>query len=243
VISESAARRLGFRDPQQAIGKEMSAPLTLPEYGMVPVTIVGVVGDARFRSMRDPLQPIMYVTQKNQFSQIEVRFDGSPLRAYQGVEKIWQDTLPQVPFKADFASDLLRAEYQREAARGELFAAFAVLAVVIGCLGLFGLAAFTAERRTKEIGIRKVLGAKTRDIVRLLVWQFSRPVLIANLIAWPIAWWIMRDWLNGFDARIALGPLPFLLAGALALGIAIVTIATHAWYVAQTRPIKALRYE
>jgi putative ABC transport system permease protein len=120
---------------------------------------------------------------------------------------------------------------------------FAILAVVIGCLGLFGLAAFTAERRTKEIGIRKVLGARTRDIVRLLVWQFSRPVLIANLVAWPVAWWLMRGWLNGFDTRVTLTPLPFVEAGLLAVIIAAGTIAGHAVRVAQASPIKALRYE
>ena len=98
--------------------------------------------------------------------------------------------------------------YKAEDARAKIFAAFAILAVIIGCLGLFGLAAFTAERRTKEIGIRKVLGARTRDIVRLLVWQFSRPVLIANVLAWPVAWWLMRDWLNTFDAADRAGPDP-----------------------------------
>ena len=106
-----------------------------------------------------------------------------------------------------------------------------------------GLAAFTAERRTKEIGIRKVLGARTRDIVRLLVWQFTRPVILANLIAWPVAWWVMRDWLNTFDARIDLGPTPFVLAGLLALAIAVATIAGHAIKVARANPIHALRYE
>ena len=115
--------------------------------------------------------------------------------------------------------------------------------MIVACLGLFGLAAFTAERRTKEIGIRKVLGARSRDIVRLLAWQFSKPVIIANLIAWPVAWWVMRDWLNGFDSRIALGPTPFLLAGGLALVIAIGTIAGHAFKVARSNPIHALRYE
>ena len=109
-----------------------------------------------------------------------------------------------MPFNAKFSEDIVRELYKAEDARAQIFAAFALLAVIIGCLGLFGLAAFTAERRTKEIGIRKVLGARTRDIVRLLVWQFSRPVIIANLIAWPVAWWLMRDWLNGFDQRIAL---------------------------------------
>ena len=115
--------------------------------------------------------------------------------------------------------------------------------MAIGCLGLFGLAAFNAERRTLEIGIRKVLGARTRDIVRLLVWQFSRPVLLANLIAWPIAWWAMRDWLNGFDLRIAIDPWLFAGAGLLALVIAAATVATHAVRVARTHPIHALRYE
>jgi putative ABC transport system permease protein len=122
----------------------------------------------------------------------------------------------------------------------EIFAGFAVL---ISCLGLFGLAAFTAERRTKEIGIRKVLGARTRDIVRLLIWQFTRPVLIANLIAWPVAWWAMRNWLNEFQSRIDIGPTPFVLAGLLALAVATGTIAVHAIRAARAHPIHALRYE
>ena len=88
-----------------------------------------------------------------------------------------------------------------------------------------------------------MFGARTRDIVRLLAWQFSKPVIVANLIAWPVAWWLMRDWLNGFDARIDLGPTPFVLAGLLALGIAVATIAGHAIKVARANPINALRYE
>jgi putative ABC transport system permease protein len=243
VVTREAARRLGFRTPQAAIGAEARAGLTLPEFGLVPMTIVGVVEDARFRSVRDPLQPIMFVMQRNGFSEIAVRFDGNPATIREAVEQVWKRNVPQVPFQGRFADDIVRDLYDREASRAQLFAGFALLAVVIGCLGLFGLAAFTAERRTKEIGIRKVLGARTRDIVRLLVWQFSRPVLIANLIAWPVAWWLMREWLNGFDARIALTPLPFLTAGLLALLIAVATVAGHAYRVAQTSPVRALRYE
>jgi len=119
----------------------------------------------------------------------------------------------------------------------------ALLAVAIASLGLFGLAAFAAERRTKEIGIRKVLGARTRDIVRLQVWQFTRPVLIANLIAWPVAYWAMRRWLDGFELRIELDPVLFVAAGALALAIAAATVMAHALKVARTHPIHALRYE
>ena len=245
VVTESAAKRLGFRTPQEAIGKTIQAGVTVEEVGgLVPATIIGVVADARFRSVHDPLQPILYVMQKNGYNGLEVRFAGvAPNVIRDRVQAVWQQLLPQVPFKADFADDLIRDEYKADTARGELFAGFAILSIVVGCLGLFGLASFTAERRTKEIGIRKVLGARTRDIVRLLVWQFSRPVLVANMIAWPIAWWVMRDWLNKFDQRIGLGPTPFLLAGALALGIAIATIASHAFRVARANPILALRYE
>jgi putative ABC transport system permease protein len=243
VVTREAARRLGFANPADAVGKQARSQLAAAEYGMIPLTIVGVVEDARFRSVRDPLQPIMYTMQRDGFGLIAVRFDGDPAQIRDQVGAVWKRVVPQVPFKGEFADDIVREQYEQDEARGQLFAGFAMLAIVIGCLGLFGLAAFTAERRTKEIGIRKVLGAKSRDIVKLLVWQFSRPVLVANLIAWPIAWWVMRDWLNGFDARISLTPAPFLLAGLLALVIAVLTIGGHAWRVAQTSPIKALRYE
>ena len=101
-----------------------------------------------------------------------------------------------MPYDGVFSEDKILELYTAEQARAKVFAGFAILAVIVACLGLFGLAAFTAERRTKEIGIRKVLGARTRDIVRLLAWQFSKPVIIANLIAWPVAWWAMRYWLQ-----------------------------------------------
>jgi putative ABC transport system permease protein len=160
-----------------------------------------------------------------------------------GVERQWKQITNEVPFNAKFSEDVIAELYKKEDARAKIFAAFSLLAVIIGCLGLFGLAAFTAERRTKEIGIRKVLGARTRDIVRLLVWQFSRPVIIANIIAWPVAWWMMRDWLNGFDQRIPLTPVPFLAAAAVAVGIAIATVVGHSVRVARANPIHALRYE
>jgi putative ABC transport system permease protein len=244
VMSRSAAERLGYKDPRVAIGKQVNAGLTYPEFGLVPATIVGVVKDARFRSVRDPLQPIMFNYARNFQNALMIRYDGAePRKVLADIETVWKRIVPDVPFNGELVDDRLRELYEREEARGQLFGAFAILAVVIGCLGLFGLAAFTAERRTKEIGIRKVLGARTRDIVRLLAWQFSKPVIIANLIAWPVAWWVMRDWLNGFDSRIGLGPLPFVLAGLLALAIALGTIASHAFKVARSNPIHALRYE
>jgi putative ABC transport system permease protein len=186
----------------------------------------------------------MFLYARNQYNVILIRYAGSaPKRVLHDVEAVWKRLVPDVPFRAQFADDRVKKLYDADEARGQLFGASALLAIVIGCLGLFGLAAFTAERRTKEIGIRKVLGARSRDIVRLLAWQFSKPVIVANLIAWPAAWWVMRDWLNGFDSRIPLGPGPFLLAGLLALAIALGTIASHALRVARANPIHALRYE
>jgi putative ABC transport system permease protein len=243
VINALAARRLGFANPADAVGKTMRAGLVATENGLVPVTVVGVVKDSRFRSVRDPLDPIMFQNTRQNQTHLVIRYHGDPNAVRAGVERVWTGFTRDVPFSARFSEDVVGKLYKAENARAKTFAGFAILSVIVGCLGLFGLASFTAERRTKEIGIRKVLGARTQDIVRLLVWQFSRPVLIANLIAWPVAWWVMRDWLNRFDARITLGPTPFLAAGGLALLIAVLTIGSHAFRVARANPINALRYE
>jgi putative ABC transport system permease protein len=244
ILSESAVARLGFASPAAALGKQIQAPMVSNEAGLVMATIVGVVSDVRYRSARDPVQPILYYyVTGGAFNQMMVRFTGDPQAARATVERVWKRSVLNVPLSARYVEDIVHDLYNIDEKSAQLFGMFAILAVVIGCLGLFGLAAFTAERRTKEIGIRKVLGARTRDIVRLLVWQFSRPVLIANLVAWPIAWWLMRDWLNGFDTRVTLTPLPFVEAGLLAVIIAAGTIAGHAVRVAQASPIKALRYE
>jgi putative ABC transport system permease protein len=244
VINEFAARQLGFSSPREAIGKVLMADDgDVESNGRTAVTVIGVVKDSRFRSIREPVEPIVFVYDRYQPSWLLVRYEGSPAAVRDSIERIWKRIVPDVPFHAEFSDDIVRRLYDSEEARAEIFAAFSGLAVLIGCLGLFGLASFTAERRTKEIGIRKVLGARGRDIVGLLVWQFSKPVLIANLIAWPVAWWAMRDWLNGFDVRIPLGPTPFVVAGLLALAIAVATIAGHAFKVARSNPIHALRYE
>jgi putative ABC transport system permease protein len=243
VINELAVKRLGFRNPSDVVGKTLKAALVENEYGLVPITVVGVVKDSRFRSVKEPLEPIIFLNRNSGHTHMVVRFHGDPAALRAAVERVWKGVTSEVPFTAKFSEDIVFELYKAEAARAKTFAGFAFLSVIVGCLGLFGLAAFTAERRTKEIGIRKVLGARVRDIVRLLVWQFSKPVIVANLIAWPVAWWVMRGWLNAFDTRIALGPTPFLLAGGLALAIAVLTVAGHAFRVARSNPIHALRYE
>jgi len=236
-------KKLGFASDQDALGKVVRGKLLSDEAGTMNATIIGVVGDSRFRTVRTPIEPIMFRKVTSGPGWMMIRYRGDPKTIRSAVERQWKQITSEVPFNAKFSEDIVADLYKKEDARAQIFAAFSLLAVVIGCLGLFGLAAFTAERRTKEIGIRKVLGARTRDIVRLLVWQFSRPVIIANVLAWPIAWWLMRDWLNGFDQRIALTPVPFVIAAAIALGIAVATVVGHAVKVARANPIHALRYE
>jgi putative ABC transport system permease protein len=243
VINRLAARQLGFEDPVQALGKTFRVNSLSDEAGMLPVTVVGVVEDSRFRSMREPPEPIIF-HDGGIYRTLLVHYDAAdPETVRNAVGGVWKKLAPEAPYVAEYTDSDLAELYKADRARGFGFAGFAGLAVLVACLGLFGLAAFTAERRTKEIGIRKVFGASVADIVALLAWQFSRPVVIANLVAWPVAWWLMRDWLNGFDLRIDLGPGPFVLAGLLALAIAVGTVSGHALRIARTNPIHALRYE
>jgi putative ABC transport system permease protein len=173
-----------------------------------------------------------------------VRFTGVPSDLLMHrMDAAWRHIVPTVPFRAMTVEDSLQRYYQADDQHGRLFIIGAVLAVLIGCVGLYGLASFNTARRVREIGIRKTLGASTRDILQLLISQFLRPVLLANLIAWPLAWFAMRGWLSTFDQRIGLGPVYFLGATVLTLLIAIGTVAGQAFAVARSEPAKALRHE
>ncbi len=242
VVNRNAAMLLGFTDPGTAVGKTIGIGLDAP--GMVPSRVVGVVEDTRIRTARDAIEPLIFTYDSSSTDQVIVRYAAArPGEVMAGLNRVWRKFEPEIPFEGRFAEDVIAELYAADRARGALFLGFSGLAILIACLGLYGLAAFTTQRRTKEIGIRKVLGAKVRHIVRLLAWQFSKPVVLANLVAWPLAWWAMRDWLNGFDARIALTATPFALAGVLALGVALATVSGHALRVARLNPIHALRYE
>ena len=245
VVNALAARRLGFADPRQAVGRQLRAAIyNSEEYGLTPITIIGVVEDSRFRTVRSAIEPIMFRYSRGGVGWMVVRYENAdPAQVRDRIAQVWQRFASDVPFDADYSEEIVAELYDGEEARARTFAGFAALAVLIAALGLFGLAAYTAERRTREIGIRKVFGARTGDIVHLLTWQFSKPVILANLIAWPVAWWVMRDWLNTFDARIPLGPTPFLLAGLIALAIAVGTVSGHALRISRANPIHALRYE
>jgi putative ABC transport system permease protein len=161
----------------------------------------------------------------------------------QFIDKRWHEFAPIAAVNRHFLDDSFDKLYRDDERQGQMFGMFVAIAILIACMGLFGLAAFTIGRRTKEIGIRKVFGARTRHLVLMLLGQFSIPVLLANLIAWPLAGYYLHGWLQGFAYRISLSPIYFLGAAAVALVIAWLTVLVHAARVSRARPVGALRYE
>ncbi len=244
VINESAMRRLGFSSPEEALGKTLRADMF--RAGTFDLSIVGVAKDVYFRSIKFGIRASVFLNNPGSLRVATLGFRTHDVAGLvREVERVWKKILPTTPISREFLSEMIQAQYQAEEDQAKLFGIFSALAVVIACLGLYGLASFTAERRTREIGIRKVMGARVRDIVGLLVWQFSAPVLIANILAWPIAWYVMSEWLDGFSYRIEGHYIlvASMAAGTAALLIAWLTVAGRAWKVAAANPVNSLRYE
>ncbi|HMB90509.1 MAG TPA: FtsX-like permease family protein, partial [Rhodothermales bacterium] len=207
-------------------------------------TVVGVVRDFHILPMYETIHPLVMQFDPEDTYEVMVRLEaGHIAEGLAEVQQAWQRFVPERPLLYAFLDDELDEAYRAELRLGNLFGAFAVLAVVIACLGLFGLAAFTAERRTKEIGIRKVLGATVSHLVALLSKDFLKLVGVAFVIAAPLAYFIMSRWLEDFAYRIDLSVWIFVLAGAAALGIALLTVSYQALRAALTDPVKSLRYE
>lgn len=246
IVNQSGMRKLGFTDPQEAIGKIVYTSVGSPQENLeAEHEIIGVIPDIHFDSLKKTIRPEVYQLFRKYASTITVRFNGDPNGIAEAARSLWNNEVPSIPFNYDFAVDTLADQYQQEKGQASMFAAFAVLAILIAAMGLYGLASFTADRRTKEIGIRKVMGASVFDVVKLLVWQFSKPVIIANLIAWPISYYAMSIWLENFVYRLeVLFIIGFcLIAGIAALLIAWGTVATNSMRVAKSNPINALRHE
>lgn len=248
ILNKAAVAKIGFGTPEQAIGKAVRVSMGQldGETIFADLEIIGVIPDMLFHRPRAEKQAEAYYLDRTGYKgSLVARFEGDPSQLVARIETLWKSLAPNLPFQYEFVDDVVDASFTRERHLAMLLGTFALLAILIACLGLYGLASFTADRRTKEIGIRKVLGATVVDIVRLLVWQFSKPVLLANLIAWPIAAWSMIHWLETFPYRMDfwyLAPL-CLIAGMTTLAIAWVTVGGNAAKVARTNPIKALRYE
>jgi putative ABC transport system permease protein len=247
VVNETAMRKLGFGSPAQAIGKiviwnrrRWSAAPTPGTTG--PSEIIGVSPDFALDTRRKVWPQILYVDPIS-FSVLSVRLTGSQIpEALTAIDAAWSQMM-HTSIHRRFLSQSLQDMYADVILQGTAISLGAGLAGVIAALGLFGLSAHSAEQRTKEIGIRKAMGASRVDILRMLLWQFTKPVLWANLIAWPAAGYLMHDWLRGFTHHVGLDPLIFVGAGTVALVIALATVAGHALLVARVHPVAALRYE
>lgn len=242
IINMSAARQMGFTNPQDALGAVVR--IANAGDGFLMTTVVGVVKDMHLRSLRDPIDNNIFLLREPPMGVLNVDMVPATVReTSRQIEAIWNKHVPEVPFVHQYIDESFNAYYEADARRGEIFAYFSAFAILVSCLGLYGLASFTAERRVKEIGVRKVMGASVSDIVKLLTFQFSKPVLLANLIAWPAAWFIASDWLESFQYRIDLSVFYFISAGAAALLIACATVAGHAFRTAQANPVIALKHE
>lgn len=211
-------RALGFDSPAAAVGRVISwrrlidfesTRFTEP----LPSEIVGVAPDFSLASIRTPVEATIYYRNPGQMQNASVRLAGAQLpETMAELDQLWRQYGDPRPMLRSFLDQYLQRLHQDIVRQGQLFAAFAAIAVFIACLGLFGLSAFTAEQRTKEIGIRKAIGATRGDILRLLLWQFIKPVLLANAIAWPIGFLVMKRWLEGFAYHVDLEPWTFLAA-------------------------------
>lgn len=236
MVNHTAAERFGF-SAENAVGKAVL-------FGPYQVRIVGVLADTRVDGARAPSRAIVYIDDPFDTSFLSLRIvPEQTAQVTSFVDKAWRHFAPNVAIERYFLDENFNQLYSAEEKQGQMFSAFVAIAIAIACLGLFGLAAFTAGRRTREIGIRKVFGARTLDLMRMLLWQFSLPIVLANGIAWPLAWYALHVWLQGFADRISLNPFYFLTAGLAALAIAWTTILGHTLRVARANPIRALRYE
>jgi putative ABC transport system permease protein len=240
IINEAAAKLLGFADP---LNKPLYRLEDLENKKLREYHIVGVVKDFNFNSLRQNVSPLAFFLGEDQGS-IAVRLKTDDLKNVIGqIERKWKSMAPDQPFTYSFMDDDFNNLYQAEQRVGTISLSFSVLAIFIACLGLFGLVTFAAEQRTKEIGIRKVLGATVVNIVQLLSKDFMKLVLLSAVVAFPVAWWAMQKWLQDFAYRIGIGWQVFAIAGFIAAAIALATVCFQAVRAALANPVKNLRTE
>jgi putative ABC transport system permease protein len=234
ILNEAAIREIGLKDP---VGKRF-------RMGKINGTIIGVVKDFHFASMKEKIAPSVFMYDPNYLRTVYIKTTGKDApKAIRAAETQFKQYNGEYPFSYAFLDDIFNDLYQGEQREGTLFTYFAGIAIFISCLGLLGLAAYTAQVRTREIGVRKVLGASVSGIVQLLAKDFIKLVLIAIIIATPVAWYFMNKWLQDFAYKISINWSVFMLAGGTAIIIAFMTIGFQAIKAALANPVKSLRSE
>jgi putative ABC transport system permease protein len=248
ILNEAGVAKLGIASPQAAIGKMVTinhpSGFVRTFSGEHSAQIVGVVKNFQQGSVRNDFYPTVFFVDPLLFGVVNLKLDGRSVpETLDAVDRVSRAMGEAGPPQQQFLEETVQMIYGDLQRDFELFSVFAGVAILISALGLVGLAAHTASARTKEIGLRKVLGSGRAEIMSLLMWQFSRPVLLANLIAWPAAYLAMSGWLAGFARRIELEPWVFVAAALATLLVAGLTVAAHAWMIAGVRPVVALRHE
>ena len=242
ILNEAAVKAIGWKSPADAIGKNFA-------YDNEKGKVIGVVADFHFESLRQEIVPMIFIYRSttpnnSNYNALSVKIGGNNIPgAMATIEKAWRQFLPDMPYQYSFLDEKFSKLYEAETRQGTIFTVFACIAIFIACLGLFGLSAFAITQRVKEIGVRKVLGAKVGTIVTLLSKDFLKLVLVAWLIAFPIAWYAMAKWLEHFAYRINIHWWVFALSGILALLVALLTVGFQAMKAAVANPVKSLRTE
>lgn len=241
VINELAMTALGFSSVDDAIGKTYRMQDYFSDH--VNIEIIGVIKNSHFQSIHSEMVPMLFANADNFLNALVVKLNGNSAETLILIDEVWLNYVPDVAVYKTYLTDDLLSQYNMENRQTLVYGSFAGLAVIIAFMGIFGLAAYNVERRTKEVGIRKVFGASILDIVRLFVWQFSKPVMWSIIVAWPIAGLFINNWLENYAYRIDLMPLIFISAAASVVLISWLTIASHAARAAMVNPILSLRYE
>lgn len=237
ILNETAVRRIGWSSTQEAIEQEFG-------YGVRRGRIIGVVKDFHFESMHQQIAPIVLLISSHSLNQIAIRIRPDDIPGtLTFLKECWQEYRPDYPFSYYFIDERFDQLYRSEEKLHQIFGVFAFLAIFVACLGLFGLASFTSEKRTKEIGIRKVMGASVPRVVTLLVMTFLKWVLVANIVALPLTWIVMSRWLQNFAYRTGFSLWIYLQSAVLALAVALFTVSYQAVKAAMAKPVESLRYE
>lgn len=235
LVNEAAAEHFGLK-PEQLVGRRATI-------GGGSGTIIGVIEDFHFASLHKPIEPLV-IFPRGSFNKLLISFNTDDMRqSLEATRALWSDMFPQYPFEYEFLDQEYDALYLQETRAGSIFSSFTILAIFIACLGLVGLASYMVERRTREIGVRKVLGASVSHIMAIFSKDFILLVMLGFFIALPVSWYMMSSWLQGFAYRIDLGIGMFLLAGVAALAVALLTVSWQAVKAATMDPVKSLRSE
>jgi ABC-type antimicrobial peptide transport system permease subunit len=238
-VNETLLRKLGITNPQDAIGKEINF-----WDGRKVANIVGVVRDFNSYSLREPMAPVVLSTWKDVYQTINIKIKpGAEKSVLPFVDKLWNENFPDYVYQYQFLDATIASFYKQENQLSILYKIFAAIAILISCLGLYGLVSFMAVQRTKEVGIRKVLGASARHIVYLMSKEFTLLIIIAFAISAPIGYYIMHKWLQNYTYRIPLSASIFLLAIVGSIAIAWITAGQRAIKSALANPVKSLRTE